>query len=300
MRRLASTVLVCILLAGPAQSQALGAQLSRPLAAGATYAVNSTADLPDVDLGTSACLTISGTCTLRAAIMQANFVSGPNTITVPSGVYLLTRPGVDDAAILGDLDITDQLIIQGAGPGATVVDGNSAVTDDRVFQVLESAADVTLMDLTIRNGSVPTSGVSGPSKGGGILADSPSGLLKLTLNDVVLEGNSALTGGGLYASATKVNLKNSTVRNNAADAGGGVGGGIDAAFGSTLTMQDSQVYSNTAYEGGGLAIEGNLNTDIQRSQFYSKHGRQLRRRHRQQRHVRFSRQPAEVDGQQSA
>jgi CSLREA domain-containing protein len=117
---LASTVLVCILLAAPGQLQALGAQRSRPLAAGAAYAVNSTADLPDVDSGTSACLTISGTCTLRAAIMQANFVSGPNTITVPSGVYLLTRPGTDGAALVGDLDITDELTVQGAGSSATI------------------------------------------------------------------------------------------------------------------------------------------------------------------------------------
>ena len=269
MRRSLRLLLITVFLALPAQLQVLGAPPTRPMAAGATYVVDSTNDTSDADLGNPACADADHHCTLRAAVMQANVATGVNTITVPSGIFLLTRPGAEDGAVLGDLDITNRLTIQGAGPGLTIVDGNSNVTHDRVFQVLDSAADVTIMDLTIRNGSVPTSGVSGPSRGGGILADSTSGFLQLTLNNVILEGNFALTGGGLYASAAHVSLKNSTVRRNVADAGGGTGGGIYAAFGGSLTIQDSQVYSNTAYGGGGLDIEGNANTDIMRSQIYS-------------------------------
>src|SRR5438876_787862 len=59
--------------------------------AGNTYVVNSTADTPDADVGSSVCADAGGHCTLRAAIMQANFVTGLDTITLPSGVYLLTR-----------------------------------------------------------------------------------------------------------------------------------------------------------------------------------------------------------------
>ena len=112
----------------------------RQATAGNTYVVNSPADTVDADVGADpACADASGHCTLRAAIMQANFVTGLDTITLPSGVYLLTRPGDDDATVLGDLDIADDLTIQGAGSGVTIVDGNGAVTTDRVFQILAGA-----------------------------------------------------------------------------------------------------------------------------------------------------------------
>src|SRR5712692_6139406 len=113
MRRLSYSLLVFVLLALPAQLQVLGAPPTWPLAAGASYLVNSTDDQPDADLGVPACADATGHCTLRAAIMQANATTGVNTITVPSGVYLLDRPGVEDSAVLGDLDITDRLTIQG-------------------------------------------------------------------------------------------------------------------------------------------------------------------------------------------
>ncbi|HZY40952.1 MAG TPA: CSLREA domain-containing protein [Anaerolineae bacterium] len=69
-------------------------------AASNTYVVNSTDDLPDADPGDAGgiCADANGKCTLRAAIMQANFTTDPNTITLPSGVYVLTRQGYDDSA----------------------------------------------------------------------------------------------------------------------------------------------------------------------------------------------------------
>src|SRR5690242_21753792 len=103
--------LIPILIAAPA-AQTMPAGASSVLAAGATYVVNSTADSSDADQADGVCADALGRCTLRAAIMQANFVTGANTITVPSGVYLLTRPGQDDMATVGDLDIADDLTIQ--------------------------------------------------------------------------------------------------------------------------------------------------------------------------------------------
>ena len=49
-----------------------------PIIAG-TYTVNSTADLPDADPADGICKTANNNCTLRAAIMQADFV-GSSTI----------------------------------------------------------------------------------------------------------------------------------------------------------------------------------------------------------------------------
>lgn len=128
--------------------------------AGSTYVVNSTDDEPDADPSNGSCFsTPSGKCTLRAAIMQANFATDLNTITVPSGVYVLTRPGYDDTALVGDHDINAPLTIQGEGAGVTIVNGNGAVTGDRVFQILSTAHETSL-----------TSTVIGPSQGAGSAA----------------------------------------------------------------------------------------------------------------------------------
>ncbi len=222
-----------------------------------TFVVNSIADLPDADVGDGVCAAANGTCTLRAAIMQANFVSGPNTMTVPSGVYLLTRPGDDDEAVLGDLDIGDDLNIQGAGAALAIVDGNGAATGDRVFQILSSAKETSLSGLTIRNGKKVANTFD---EGGGL--DWEGGGGHLHLSNVVFEGNAARYAGGLslrYSSAGgSIQLDHVTLHANTATA---AGGGLVADFSAALSdfvMSDSLVYSNTAYEGGGLYFQGGL------------------------------------------
>jgi CSLREA domain-containing protein len=138
-------------------------------AAGHTYAVNSTLDEPDADPTNGICSsTPSGLCTLRAAIMESNFATGPNTILLPAGTYTITLPGYDDTALLGDLDIGQDLTLQGAGSDVTIVDGNSAVTGDRVFQILSTVQNVTLDGMTIRNGHALDVAHTNGESGGGI------------------------------------------------------------------------------------------------------------------------------------
>ena len=226
------------------------------IAAGNTYLVNSTADTVDADVGNPACADASGKCTLRAAIMQANFATGPDTITLPAGVYQLTRAGVDDVDVLGDLDITDDLTIQGAGSGVTIVDGNGGVTGDRVFQVLASAKDTSISGLTIRNGKKVAKVFD---EGGGLLWEGAiSG--SLHLSDLVFRDNSANYAGGLslrYGQAISVDLENVVVRANRAMVGAGGGMAVDfgSGFGEFL-LKDSQVYSNTAFQSGGMELFG--------------------------------------------
>src|SRR5436309_3406128 len=76
----------------------------------------------------------------------------------------------------------------------TVVDGNGAVTGDRVFKVLSSASAVSLSGLTIRNGrSLSTTvGVIG---GGGLYME---GAGQLQLSGVSFESNTGQNGGALY------------------------------------------------------------------------------------------------------
>ena len=222
-------------------------------AVGASYSVTSTADLPDTDVGDGVCLSSNGSCTLRAAVQQANFTAGADTINLPAGVFLLTRAGDDDAAVLGDLDITADLTIQGAGSAATIVDGNGAVTGDRVFQIISTAKETTLSRLTVRNGKR----VNTFDEGGGIYWDGGGGHLHLT--DVTVENNAGYYGGGLYLnysnSADGVTLDHLTVQANTAAA---AAGGLGVNFGdfAAFSLQNSLVASNSAYEGGGVYFQG--------------------------------------------
>ncbi len=89
-----------------------------------TLVVNSTVDAPDAVPGDGMCATLSGLCTLRAAIMEANMLPGADTITLPAGIYTLA-----DTTNL--LQIGGELTIVGAGAANTVVDGSGA---EAVFQ----------------------------------------------------------------------------------------------------------------------------------------------------------------------
>ena len=261
--------------------------LASPALAANTYVVNSTADLPDADPADGICAASTGVCTLRAAIMQANFVAGPSTIIVPSGLYLITRVGYDDDALVGDLDLKHDMTIQGAGSGATIIDGNGSVTHDRVFKIRSTVQNVTLSGMTIRNGeSLPTpTPTPTPSPtptpralgGGGLYIEGAS---QVHLSDVIVDSNTGVNGGGIYANFSSqggsLELHHVIVRANTVTSGGvGAGGGVFAHLPSSLggfAVQDSQVYSNTADgTGGGLYVDGNTTAHwtILRSEIYS-------------------------------
>ena len=99
----------------------------------AVFTVNSFTDGADANLNDNVPLTVDGRVTLRAAIQQANFNGGINTIILPAGNYTLSIAGAgEDAGATGDLDITGPIVVQGAGPGTTTVHGDGT---DRVFDI---------------------------------------------------------------------------------------------------------------------------------------------------------------------
>src|SRR5262249_44553134 len=122
----------------------------------------------------------SGHISLRSAIMAADARGGTNTIKLPSGTYALTIAGAgEDASATGDLDITSNITIKGAGSSKTIIDGNNL---DRVFQIQRGTT--TISDVTIRHGVAST--------GGGLLNSGG----RVTLSSVVVAENRALGGGG--------------------------------------------------------------------------------------------------------
>jgi CSLREA domain-containing protein len=222
----------------------------------ATIAVNATGD------DTSA----NGNCTLREAILAASSnaavdgcvsgAAGADTITLPAGTYDLSLAGGGEhAALTGDLDVTSQITIVGAGASTTVVDAHSI---DRVFEV-RPGGTLTLVDLTIQGGRSNTNPI-GVREGGGIkvgLDGGEGGAGILTLTRVVLQNNSSPTeeGGGFFAeNGSSVTIVDSTVRTNSADSG--AGGHVRGA-GTTLTATGTTFSGNTALTGccGALRVD---------------------------------------------
>jgi CSLREA domain-containing protein len=216
----------------------------QPLCAAVFY-VNSTDDLPDDTPADGVCKTTAGTCTLRAAIMQANATGGAG-IVLPAGTFTLTRAGTDDVAYVGDLDITQDVTIQGAGSASTIIDGNGANIHDRVFHIMNTATEVIISGITIRNGSTNADG-SGIYHDGEIPNQGTGVPRELRLFDVVIENNDSLEGygGGIYSTGGSVEINNSVIRNNTAGADGSAIFIGSSRPDTSLIMRDCKVYGNT-------------------------------------------------------
>jgi len=233
------------------------------------------------------------TCTLRAAIMEANALGGgPHTIVLQSGeTYTLSLDAdggghaTDSGANNDDLDITSQITIE--GNGATIqrstgmgfgcdLDGNAEQNEFRIFHV-QGGGNLTLQNVTVRNGCADGSGTD--DSGGGIFNNGAT----VTITGSTLMGNSADdVGGGIYNFVGTVTITGSTLMGNSADVGGGIdnfrgtvtitnstisgnsalsfGGGIGNALGGTVTITGSTLSGNTsADDGGAIDNSGTLN-----------------------------------------
>ncbi|GAB4581712.1 MAG: hypothetical protein Fur0022_44620 [Anaerolineales bacterium] len=193
-------------------------------------------------------LNTDGDCSLREAIRAANINAavdacpagnGEDTISLPAGNYLLTLPGTgEDQSLTGDLDVTDNLIIQGAGKTVTVISGNGI---DRVFHILDSTE---IHDVTISNGD------AGTALGGGIQVGNT-----LTIYNSRIRDNTAQAGGGVYLSNTNANFTARDTRifnNTAALDGGGI-----YSFG-TVTLYTSLLEGNIASNGAGVSSQNTV------------------------------------------
>jgi CSLREA domain-containing protein len=172
------------------------------------FAVNTTSDLADAAPGDGRCRTAAATCSLRAAIQEANAAIDTNTIRIPAGTYRLSLTGADeDAAATGDLDVIASVDIIGDGAGSTIIDGTRS---DRVFDITVSQKEsrprvvARISGVTIANGfaSDRTAGA-----GGGIRV-----VGELELRDSIVSYNEASTYGGGTQAATGSQSKTSCLQ----------------------------------------------------------------------------------------
>ncbi len=201
------------------------------------FTVNTTVDAVDAVPGDGLCVSPLGNCSLRAAVQEANALGGDKTIYIPAGLYVLTLPGAgEDAGLTGDLDISANLVIMGAGKTTTKIDASQL--GDRVLQIGVASATVQISGIAIQNGNLSA------GDGGGIFN---AGTLILSDSDVVSNTAAAGQGGGLFTGAGGVTtLDHATVSGNQAESGGGLAAGGTAAEVAMLKVSASAILSNTA------------------------------------------------------
>lgn len=215
----------------------LAAPLLSTGVAAATFVLNDTTDRRDLAPGDGVCLSPAGTCTLRAAIQEANALPGTDTVQVPAGTYTLTLGNGDDQAERGDFDVLETLIVSGTGSGASIIDANR---QDRIFDV-HKGAGLQLSAITLRNGA--------PNNDGGAIRSEAS----LTLNEVVLSNNEGKDGGAVKVDEQGVIVSLDNVRfvDNIADKGAGL-----YAKKASVTVTRAVFTNNiAAKDGGGIYFD---------------------------------------------
>jgi CSLREA domain-containing protein len=244
-----------------------------------SFIVDSTSDEIDVDPGNGFCMTTSGTCTLRAAIQETNALPGSDLITLPVGTYTFSIAGENEnAAAQGDLDITDDLTIQGAGADTTIIDGNWL---DRVFDLRPSSPShsVYFSGISIIHGSPTMEGADGAPVGGGINIGQG---MSVIIEDSIITNNVVenWSAGGVMNRGS-LTLVRSTVGSNIAAGAGGLfnnhyahmtliesivdsnqNGGLYNEMNGVLTVTQSTISHNTSTgSGGGIYNRGHLFID---------------------------------------
>jgi CSLREA domain-containing protein len=240
----------------------------------ATFTVDSTLDTIDASLGDGVCADSFGRCTLRAAIMEANRFPNPDRIDVPAGVFLTTiPPGSGDGPTGGDLDITSEIELHGAGAHLTFIGpALPGVSTHRVFDIGGAFDSVRIRDVTVRNGSDTSGGgirsggsgdvtivgthildnqSTGPGAGIRMSGTSTVDIIDSTISDN-LDLSAAGDGGAIFVEGTvDVNIFNTTVSGNR-----GVRGVAVKVIGSTqVVVVNSTIAFNSARPGGTLVSQ---------------------------------------------
>jgi CSLREA domain-containing protein len=257
---------------------------TQPLAA--TFVVTRTDDPAP-----GACLRTD--CSLREAIQAANARSGADIVRLGSGIHLLTRVGEDASGASGELRVTDDVEIVGAGISKTRIRWSQWIHGGHSHRLLSLGAAGSkpmatgIRDLTLSHGRGSWSGCVqaeqnvepflmqrvvvencvSASSGGGIGFSSP----ELTLVDVEVRDNSAgYDGGGIRLGPSSTLHGSGLVvhRNRAGRNGGGIHSDRFVLYASPTSAAliadgDVWVHSNEAgSSGGGIAVTGDVDLSI--------------------------------------
>ncbi len=200
----------------------------------------------------------SDTCSLRQLIEYEDSLpprkEAADAIVVPAGQYSLSN---------GPLQITQTLVIVGAGARTTNVGVPAGIPAQRVFEVMPPPTVGAEAPTVVIQGLEISGGTANQELGllnGGDIYNSAS----LLLNEDWVTGGSASAGGGIANEGGTLLVEHSLVSGNHANSGGGEGGGIQnygTAFchslceplqKAVLVLEDSTVAGNDARWGAGI------------------------------------------------
>ncbi len=184
----------------------------------------------------------SGTGSLRQAISDANATRGTDTIAFQTGLtgtITLTS---------GQMNINDDLTLQGPGVSVLAISGNNA---SRVFSI-KAGINVFISNLTLKDGRDPCCG-----------AAIVMGRASLTITNVTLTNHTAVSGAAIYNDVgggglmgRQLTIVDSIFSNNSASEWGGAIYNIDVG---TITVENSTFTNNSAqYDGGAIYNVGKL------------------------------------------
>ena len=207
--------------------------------------------------------------------MEANASIGKDTIDLPANTYILTISGQEeDASLTGDIDILDDLTINGVSAETTIIDGASL---DRVLNITgTNDSIVSITNLTIQNGGFDLSSNVADPKGGGIY-NALAGATLLISDSIIINNQSFIDiggdpgGGGIY-NAGSLQLSNTDIFTNSSPSGhaifniglaiikggniafntAGTAGGGTVLNQGTLHVEGTNIYRNYSYGGAGV------------------------------------------------
>ncbi|MFC3192651.1 choice-of-anchor Q domain-containing protein [Marinicella sediminis] len=182
-------------------------------------------------------------CSLRSALQLANGLPGEQSIGLGTQVHRVD-PDV------GQWYIFDDTRLLGSGVDQTVLSGMNA---GRVLSV-SSGNNAHISGLTIRDGFTEFSG--------GGLSISPGA--QVTLEDVWVTGNKALSGGGIHHRGDQLMLRSVSITDNQALDGNGqnsLAGGL--YLGGFAQLQNTTVSNNSSETlAAGIAVANNASAGI--------------------------------------
>jgi predicted outer membrane repeat protein len=218
--------------------------------ASAQFAVNVGYDAPDFDLTDGvpdADPVLPGVqASLRSVLMHiGTLAAGGYTVTIPAGVFALTvAGGGEDLSALGDLDITRDVSIRGAGMSSTIIDARAL--GDRVFHLPMPGGRLSLADLTVLGG-----GVIG--EGGGVLAAAGPIVGRAVRFEGCSASGSASSHGGAVSGALAMEFERCEFMGNVAS---GQGGAVFAGGAASLILRECVLLDNLATRHGGAVYSG--------------------------------------------
>ncbi|MCB9857766.1 MAG: hypothetical protein H6818_18945 [Phycisphaerales bacterium] len=179
------------------------------------------------------------------AINCANNQPDANTIYLDADITLTAVDHVDQGAN-GLPTVVTPIIIE--GQGRAIERGADPVDPFRLFHI-RVGGDLTLNEITLRNGSSDPTAPSSDRRGGAVMVANG----KVTITNSVIADNqdSAIYLLGLSPTAT---LDTVTMYGNDASAGG-IGSAISALRGGALTVRNSIIVGNKQHYGGVIAME---------------------------------------------